>query len=674
MAKLTTLKRKIGAVKRTHPWTLLDETVPYDGSKFANVLRSNTSMAALKMYQAVIDAVRHYLNRDPQPADLPAYRLACSKHGTSFSTYYLEYQTMKAERIILAFHGNTKKLELSIRDASGNPVSLSSWDQFPELCTASLLLMLPYILDLEAAAGESGLRDVLEQLESGLDEALLCNTKAEFDPATVDSLYYLSIILEVFGGLEVNLSSSGFPEEILDLDTQHPKGAVIAESYPTLIRYVDSTGTTASRYATRIGMTIAEGIAQFSHYSDGRNWTPQERSLIPHFDNPDELLMDEVVELAYAFTQTQGDKNPIVNYEWKGVTSYGKSYGTAQLACILQIPLLRLTADPDMEKSSFLTQILPRTGKIRGIGNLRNSGVFAAEEELEQVKTVPFFAEAVAYLSTQEPAAVDKLMSNSADFYTDAIMDSDYAFEQLTGIADSGTDPTAVFTLYAELLVQHQMKPVCEQVRELKDKVTALKAAGNKDEDEKFITVASPYLRAMSNGYLVELQELSRIRDSGVAVCLNEFDRPNSTIELMDGTIATRHPKALLLVTDNMGYESCRPTDVSVRRRMGGIIISNELTKEQLMSRVKYNTKCTDKVLLDKAYDAWRICLDYCRQNGVTNFCCSASELERLVQMVMHRGMDSFNAKLEECVINKISEDEDVLDAIRGAVKAMVGL
>lgn len=662
MANLTTLKRKLTTVKRTHPWSLLDETTPYVEAIYGNALRTTTNPVALKLYQPAIEAAWCYVNKQTDHSALYAYRLV----KTSSTSWALEYQAYKGGKFVLSFQeGAALNCSVVSGDVFG---SLTAWDADQNLFTAVLLLMIPYILRQEEKAGDSRLKDTLVCLEKEIDAHYTqCTAKDDFDPATVEHLFYLSILVEYLGKISVTLNPAGLPDEIPNLQVQHLSGQVISENFPNEVQYVDSTGN-VNRYGSTSGMTVAEGIAQFSGYSAHRNWTAKEEALIPKL--PDDMpLMEEVVEMAYAITDTHKDTRPIVNYMWRGVTSYGKSTGVEQLAAILNMPLLKITCTPDMEAQNFLANFVPKTNKLDGAAFADGTAEFTGSGEVSDA-VAPYLEKTMSHVDTLGKDEKKGLL-DPCGFFGNAVMDSASALYDLTG-QKSDEDPVTVFALYAEFYAEQKVLALQEKIRELEEQNQRLRDSGAQDSNDQFRLVASPYLKAMTRGYLCEVQELSRIRDSAVFTSLNEFDRPGSVMQILDDSIVRRHEDALLIVTDNVGYNSCRPIDPSVIRRMGGVIDSYELSEKDLKNRVKRNTKCSDTALIDKAYKCWKKVKDYCEQNDVADACCSATELELLVQQVMHRGMDSFASKLEVCVISKATNDREIQNAIRDAVTALV--
>ena len=179
-------------------------------------------------------------------------------------------------------------------------------------------------------------------------------------------------------------------------------------------------------------------------------------------------------------------------------------------------------------------------------------------------------------------------------------------------------------------------------------------------------------MKALINGYIVEIQEPSRIRDSGVLVGINEYDKAGAVIHLMSGAMARRHKDALVIMTDNVGYASCRPIDPSVLRRFGLIIDSNELPEQLVKERARRNTGCTDTSLIDKCYKAWAEVKEYCDTNSVKDGSVSPTEYECMLQAMMLDGDDAFETNLQDCIISKATCDIETQIGIRSALSAVL--
>ncbi len=308
-----------------------------------------------------------------------------------------------------------------------------------------------------------------------------------------------------------------------------------------------------SEKQTATGMTVAEAKEEFTAFAAENQWTDEEAQFIPVFED-DFLVPDETLKMARRYVASRGERRPMVNFMWRGITAYGKSTGVEIMACILNMPLLRVTCNSNMETQDFLSDFVPNT-KTEG-----------------------------------------------------------------------------------------------------------------KADVPRFMHVESNYVKALEKGYIVEVQEISRIKDSGVLVGLNEYDRAGAMIPLVDGSYTRRHKRALVVYTDNVGYNSCRPIDASVIRRMSFIIDSYDLPKEKTMARLELNTGVHNQGVLEKCYQVWRKVRDFCYARGMTDGSISLSELEMWVLAVKLDGYSNFRENCIECVISKatndIEEQEEIISSV----------
>ena len=65
-------------------------------------------------------------------------------------------------------------------------------------------------------------------------------------------------------------------------------------------------------------------------------------------------------------------------------------------------------------------------------------------------------------------------------------------------------------------------------------------------------------MRAYENGWLLEIQEPTVIRDAAVLMALNSALEPDGSINLPT-RIVHRHPDFIAVITTNRSYNGCRP-------------------------------------------------------------------------------------------------------------------
>lgn len=247
------------------------------------------------------------------------------------------------------------------------------------------------------------------------------------------------------------------------------------------------------------------------------------------------------------------------------------------------------------------------------------------------------------FLSKHVPNTQDSVSADAPELpsYEDLCMDPEYAFEKLTGETRETVSGEELMTAYRRAAVM------------------ASPASRN-----PYRVVESDYIRALRNGYIVEIQEYSRIRDGGTLVGLNNFNEPGALIPLVDGTHCRRHPHAMVVWTDNIGYATCRRVDPSVIRRFSYVMDSTEMDREWVLERVRTNCPGSDEVRVGNMCTVWERIAEYCREQDIDEGECSVTELEGWVQLAM---MDGYTGLLESCteaVVGKLTSDTDTRNAI----------
>lgn len=77
----------------------------------------------------------------------------------------------------------------------------------------------------------------------------------------------------------------------------------------------------------------------------------------------------------------------------------------------------------------------------------------------------------------------------------------------------------------------------------------------------------SEIVRAYENGWLLEIQEPTVIRDAAVLMALNSALEPDGSLNLPT-RIAHRHPDFIAVITTNRGYNGFRPLNEALRDRV----------------------------------------------------------------------------------------------------------
>ena len=107
----------------------------------------------------------------------------------------------------------------------------------------------------------------------------------------------------------------------------------------------------------------------------------------------------------------------------------------------------------------------------------------------------------------------------------------------------------------------------------------------------------SEIVRAYENGWLLEIQEPTVIRDAAVLMALNSALEPDGSINLPT-RIVHRHPDFIVVITTNRGYNGCRPLNEALRDRVQHSEKMDLPEVSVLVERAAAKVGCTNKTLL----------------------------------------------------------------------------
>ena len=157
---------------------------------------------------------------------------------------------------------------------------------------------------------------------------------------------------------------------------------------------------------------------------------------------------------------------------------------------------------------------------------------------------------------------------------------------------------------------------VTNKVRELSK---ADNTAGSNNSGQSFTYVETDFLKALKNGYVVEIQEPTTIVQPGVLVGLNSLLEQTGSITLPTGEIIERHPDAVVVITTNISYEGCRGMNQSVLDRMSLVRDIELPTPEIMVERVMSITGASDEYQVSQMVQVVCDMAEYCRKNSITD-------------------------------------------------------
>ena len=172
-----------------------------------------------------------------------------------------------------------------------------------------------------------------------------------------------------------------------------------------------------------------------------------------------------------------------------------------------------------------------------------------------------------------------------------------------------------------------------------------------------FVYTETDFVRAMRNGWVVEIQEPTVILNPGVIVGLNSLLEPNGSISLVTGEVVHRHPDTVVVITTNVNYEGCREMNQSVIDRMN-LVIDVELPPLHVVKeRAMRVTGFTDMAMADKMIRVLDAMNKYAKENNMDNVVIGVRSLKDWMTSTIVT--DDAYASAIVTIVNKASADSD---------------
>lgn len=167
--------------------------------------------------------------------------------------------------------------------------------------------------------------------------------------------------------------------------------------------------------------------------------------------------------------------------------------------------------------------------------------------------------------------------------------------------------------------------------------------------------IESPFITAIKNGYVIEVQEPYVIAKQGVLTSLNGLLDDSAGVTLATGEFVKRHPDCIVIFTTNVSYVGCKKPNQSVLRRMNGVYDINTPSVADICKRVKANTKFDDSSLLTKIVKCAQSIEEFLQDSQIDDGVCGVSEIIDWVSTVQIIG-DVVEAA-RSTVITKATDD-----------------
>lgn len=388
-------------------------------------------------------------------------------------------------------------------------------------------------------------------------------------------------------------------------------------------------------------VTVSAATAEIPHsdfegkyqLTPGRKLSFLEESLVPKLDSW-YIIPEQVVNICRHAQVTTGKSMQMRNFLMRGPAGTGKTQGARAIAAGLHLPYMKYTCSASTEVFDFVGMVFPKTDTM-------STGDAQLDKEREMVMSMG----GISYSN------VAKLM-NLPDL-EDMDFDPCGVFQSLTGITNEEATSRDCMAVVMDM--------VAEKIKQL-----SKPAEGEQSSGQTYTYVETDFIKALKNGYLIEIQEPTVITQPGVLVGLNSLLEQSGSITLPTGEIIQRHPDTVVVVTTNVTYEGCRGLNQSVVDRMSLVEDIDLPSPEVMTQRAMAVTGATDEYQVSQMVQVVNDMAEYMRKNGITDGTCGMRSLIDWIVSAEITG-DVYKSALST-VISKATSDEEDREALKTTI------
>ena len=365
----------------------------------------------------------------------------------------------------------------------------------------------------------------------------------------------------------------------------------------------------------------------------GRKLSILEESLVPKLEDW-YIIPDQVANICKHAQITTGKPMQMRNFLLRGPAGTGKTQSAMAIAAGLHLPYMKYTCSASTEVFDFVGMVFPNTDSV-------STGDAELDKQLEMLQT----------MGGINFANVSKLM-NLPDL-DDMDFDPAGTFQSLTGVKNEDATSRDCMAVVMDM--------VTEKIKALTKPAEKKSTSG-----QTYTYVETDFIKALKNGYVVEIQEPTVITQPGVLVGLNSLLEQTGSITLPTGEVIQRHPDTVVVVTTNITYEGCRGLNQSVVDRMS-LVEDIELPDPDVMAqRAMAVTGAADEYQVSQMVQVVNDMSEYMRKNGITDGSCGMRSLIDWINSTEITG-DPYRSAL--CtIISKATSDPEDRETLKTAI------
>lgn len=381
-------------------------------------------------------------------------------------------------------------------------------------------------------------------------------------------------------------------------------------------------------------------LSKYSFAFQKADLSAEEQLLVPTIPK-DNVTPKEAVELLDEMQETWNNPpaTKVTQVLLEGGAGSGKSYLARLIAAVLKRPFVTFTCSPNTDEADIKGALLP----------------VASESEREDLSDEDNKLLDVIYESSPEDMQDKMAVAMGLPDSMECLLAPDSAYEQLTGIYEPSCDSQKA---YAEL-----SRVVMTKVKDLMNKVKSVSGG----DGVRYKYIPSEIVRAIQNGWILELQEPSCMLQQGMLSCLFDVLDKDSigVLNTITGPIK-RHPDFMVLATTNRKYKGTKPLNEAARSRFQYFVKMETPSTEVIIQRVIKKVDMKDPELVREMTDVFQKLIDRAEEINATG----AVTLRGLYAFAdaIKRKKDPMFA-LEHYLLYSITTDDDELAELRQAIE-----
>lgn len=335
----------------------------------------------------------------------------------------------------------------------------------------------------------------------------------------------------------------------------------------------------------KAGIIVEREDFEGQYVMQERKLSPKEKELVPKLPSW-YIIPKEVVDICKHAHDSTGRPTQMRNFLLRGPAGTGKTMGAKAIAAGLGLPYMKYTCSAGTEIFDFIGQIFPDS-------DIDDSSDAAFDEDQRMLKELG----GINYENMARIMGLPDL--------DDMDYDPTGVYQRLTGMMNPNASS------------QDCMRVVLELVT---NKISTLSKPQEKTSGgQSFTYVETDFIKALKNGYVIEIQEPTTIMQPGVMVGLNSLLEQEGSITLPTGEIINRHPDAVVVVTTNVSYEGCRGMNQSIIDRMSLVHDVELPTADVMVERAMSVTGSNDEFQISQMVQVVDSMADYCRKNSISD-------------------------------------------------------